>query len=32
MSRFMIYWSVAAVIGVGGYFVARLLRSADIIE
>jgi hypothetical protein len=32
MSRALIYWSVAAVIGVGGIFLRRMLRSNDVID
>jgi hypothetical protein len=32
MQRIVIYWSVAAIVGLVGYFFSRLLHSADIIE
>ena len=32
MQRIVIYWSLAAAVGLGGYFFRPLLRSADIIE
>ena len=32
MQRIVIYWSVAGVIGVVGYFLRRLLRSADVVD
>jgi len=32
MQRVVIYWSLAALVGLVGYFFSRLLRSADIIE
>jgi hypothetical protein len=32
MQRVVVYWSVAALVGLVGYFFNRLLRSSDIIE
>lgn len=29
MQRIVIYWSVAAVIGLGGFLLRRVLRSTD---
>jgi hypothetical protein len=30
MSRVLIYWSIAAVIGIGGFLCRLMLRSTDI--